>query len=173
MSGDLEAKYSVVRLVEYSNFWNSRKKPHIPGWEDVSKLNYNQKSCRWKCGPLEWLGVGSPELGDTQHILAVWRLFHFWNRALPSALLMAAAGGNCSLSCSLQVCCHAVVLISLAFGPIHLMRAMFLCAMNRGGPVSTQGCWGRRYEEGMHFPLSTPRLALWISLCNPSHTMMG
>lgn len=40
----LEAKYSVAWLGKYSNlFWNSRKKTHIPGWEDMSKLNYSEK----------------------------------------------------------------------------------------------------------------------------------
>lgn len=43
-----------------------------------------------------------------------------WSRAFPSALPMAAVGGNCCMSCSLQVCSHAVVLILLAFGPIQL-----------------------------------------------------
>lgn len=99
-----------------------------------------------------------------------------WSRAFLSALLMAAAGGNCCMSCSLSHCGFNLA----GFWP-HSAQVWVREGIGEQSTLCREQMWtsqhtelvGKEVRRRDWFSPSTPWLAPWISLCGTSHTTVG
>lgn len=125
-----------------------------------------------------WPWVVSPGPRGLQHVLAAPRL----SAAFLKQSFSVGFADECNyyMSRTLRVCSHAVVLILLAFGPIQL-RCEGGRTQESKVPVCHEQMQTSQHRELVgkvvrgrnNFCPSTPWLAIWISLCGPSHTTVG